>query len=88
MMFTITMRQTIVTYPTTGTKSINVIMTKLNNGYNRRNQISAMLADSQCVEGEVPRYCTPNCAILVVQIRVLYDILTTMYCKSVNMADI
>ena len=31
----------------------------------RRNQISAMLADSRCIEGEHPEYCPPNCPIIV-----------------------
>ena len=55
--------------------------------YNRQNQISATLANSRCIEGEVRGYCPPNCAILVGQIRVLYDILPTMQHKSAKMEN-
>ena len=47
---------------------------------NRQNQISAMLADSQCIEGEVPGYCPPNCAIIVRADPGTCDITPTMHC--------
>ena len=32
---------------------------------NRQNKITAIFADSHCIEDEVPGYCPPNCAIIV-----------------------
>ena len=55
---------------------------------NRRNPISAMLADLQCIEGEVPGYCPPNCAIIMRADPGTCDILPTMHWESANMADI
>ena len=43
--------------------------------FDRQNQMSAMLANSLCIEHEVPGYCPPNCATLVGQIRVLHQAL-------------
>ena len=46
-----------------------------------------MLANSRCIKGEVSRYCPQNCAIIVWADPGTCDILPTMHCKSVNMAD-
>ena len=47
-----------------------------------------MLANSRCIEGEVPQYCAPNCTIIVRADPGTCDILPTMHCKSVKKEDI
>ena len=53
-----------------------------------------MLANSRCIEGEVPGYPPPpqkkerNCAIIVRADQGTCDILSTMHCKSIKMEDI
>ena len=47
-----------------------------------------MLANSRFIEGEVPGYCAPYCAMIVRADLGTCDILPIMHCKSVKMEDI